>query len=467
MQTMPSTSQPMNPPPSGGANHPAAAERGLAQLVVTTLLVVLAFSAGWFGNGYVNRDNYIPPNDVNQHVLNEAWDTINNNYVFTQNIDKQKMAYAAISAMVQTLNDPGHTRFETPEEFKNEASSLNNQGTVGIGVEVSGGGQDPITIVAVFPDTPASKGGLRAGDQIVAVDGKDVRGMTLDQVTPLIRGPEGTTVAITVLRPTPPPPTSTAPSATPTPPTATPSPTPSPTPGQSITVTLTRQKYTPKTALSFIIPQVNIADIQLVDFSQDADSELQTAIKDALAQHVSGIILDLRGNGGGYLDQAVNVTSEFVPAGQNKNVLIVRSRTSRQTYPVKPGGLATNVPLAILIDHDTASAAEITAGAIAINRPDVHTVGQTTFGTGTVLLPFTLSDGSVLDLGTSEWLLPDGSSVYHKGLAPEQPVALPQGLVPLTALSAPGNQASYEYIQKYGDTQLLQAIKDLAPQAGG
>ncbi len=130
-------------------------------------------------------------------------------------------------------------------------------------------------------------------------------------------------------------------------------------------MTLTRQQYTPKTALSFIIPQLNIADIQLVDFSTDADSELQAQIKAAKAQQVTGIILDLRGNGGGYLDQAVDVTSEFVPAGANKNVLIVRSRTSSNTYAVKwrPGDNSSDV---ILVDHDTASAAEITAGAIAI-----------------------------------------------------------------------------------------------------
>ncbi len=115
----------------------------------------------------------------------------------------------------------------------------------------------------------------------------------------------------------------------------------------------------------------------------------------------------------------------------------------------------------ILVDNNTASAAEITAGAIAIDRPDVKTVGQTTYGTGTVLTTQSLADGSVLDLGTSEWLLPNGQSIYHKGLTPEQPVALPTGLTPLTVLSAPNNTASYPYIQAYGDTQLLQAIKAL------
>src|SRR5262245_56832154 len=98
------------------------------------------------------------------------------------------MAYAAINAMVGTLNDPGHTRFDTPEQYRAENSQDNNQSSVGIGVVLSGGGKEPLTITEVFPDSPAAKGGLRPGDQIVAVDGKDIRGMTIDQARPLIRG---------------------------------------------------------------------------------------------------------------------------------------------------------------------------------------------------------------------------------------------------------------------------------------
>ncbi len=336
MYTMPEMSQPSNQtPPSSGSPR---AERGLAQLVVTSLLVVLAFSAGWFGNAYVNRATTFRRKTWTSWYSIRRGTTLVDNYVFTQNIDQQKMAYAAIDAIVGTLNDPGHTRFETAEEYQNETSSLNNQGTVGIGVKVTGGGTDPITITAVFPDTPAAKGGLQAGDQIQAVNGTDVRGMTLDQVTPLIRGKAGTQVILTILRPTPPSATPGATTPTPTPtPSATPSATPTatPTPGQTLTVALTRQQYTPKTALSFIIPQLNIADIQPWT-SRGCRQRAADQIKAAEAQNVSGIILDLRGNGGGYLDQAVDVTSEFVSTGTNKSVLIVRSRTSSTTYPVTP-----------------------------------------------------------------------------------------------------------------------------------
>ncbi len=461
MQTMPNATEPMDlPPPRGGGTPP---DRGLAQLVVTSLLVVLAFSAGWFGNGYVNRNNTIP-NDAQhkyQYVMNETWNDINANFAVPISTDlQQKMAYDAIDAMIKDLNDPGHTRFETPEQYNNETNSLNAAGIVGIGAVLSGGGKDPITIVAVYPDTPAAQAGLQAGDQIVAVNGTDVRGMTLAGVSALIRGNEGTSVTLSIVRPSVGAASNSTPTATPTPKT---------TPAPTIQVTLVRKKYTPQIAVSFVIPQLNIADIQIIDFAASPNDDTQTthyqlkaAIQQAQQLGVKGIILDLRGNGGGYLGETFPVASQFIPAGQGKNVVIIRSRTGQDTStPVQPGGLATTTPLAVLVDNNTASAAEIVAGAIAVDRPDAHIVGQTTYGTGTVLEPYTLADGSQLVLGTHLWLLPNGTSIWRKGLAPDQPVALPAGLTPLTVLAAPGNKATYEYIQRYNDTQLLQAIKDL------
>src|SRR5215467_3841746 len=166
----PQLADPTPPVPPQNTNRPS--ERGIAQTVVTSLLVVLAFGAGWFGNAYVNQANYIPADDVNQHIINQAYTEITKNYVFTDAIDKQKMAYAAINAMVDTLNDTGHSRFETPEEYKNEAGQLNNDKIIGIGVYLGGGGDKPLTITAVMPNSPAANAGLKAGDQITAVDGK-------------------------------------------------------------------------------------------------------------------------------------------------------------------------------------------------------------------------------------------------------------------------------------------------------
>jgi carboxyl-terminal processing protease len=409
------------------------------QTAITSLLVIVAFASGWFGNAFVNRDNYVSPTS-DEHLILQAWNDVTNNFVVTSKIDTKKMAYAAIDAMVNSLGDTGHSRFQTKAQFDDEQNQLNNASSVGIGVYLSGGGATPLRIDAVIPDSPAAKSGqLKPGDFIIAVDHQDITGKTLDQVRPLITGKAKTQVTLTIKR------TSTTPATT-------------------FDVTLTRDSFTTPIVVPYIIPSLNIAFIQITQFAQGTDDQLKQALKDAKAAHVQGIVLDLRDNPGGYLDQAVDVASEFIPAGPNKNVLIVRSRTDRQTEAVKAGGLATDMPLTILVNNNTASAAEIVTGAIKVNRPDVHVVGEKTFGTGTVLQPFTLSDGSVILIGTAEFLLPDGSSIYNKGIAPDQPVTLPKDVVPVSALVASNLHYSLKQIEQSGDTQLLTGLEDISGQ---
>lgn len=419
-------------------NRRSAANGALAQMVVTSLLVLLAFGAGWFGNAYVNQGRYISSPD--ELLIHQAWVDINNNFVVTSRINQKQMAYAAISAMVTTLGDTGHTRFETPEEFAQENQQLQDQGMVGIGVQLSGGGDKPIRIDEVFPGSAADKGGLKPGDLIISVNGVSIKGDTIDQARPLITGKTGTQVTLGITRPTV-------------------------TPAKTFTVTLTRSTFTVPTVSTYSIPGTSLVDIQLTQFSANADSELRKALEQAKTQNASGIILDLRGNPGGYLDQAQAVASEFIASGNGRNVLIEKTRTSQSVVPVLPNGLATTTPLVILVDGDTASAAEITTGAIHVNRPEVHVVGQKTFGTGTVLQTYMLADGSALILGTQEFLLPNGASIYGKGYMPDTPVALPANATPLTPLVASETSVGQQQLIKSGDTQLLTAIGILAPNS--
>jgi carboxyl-terminal processing protease len=430
--------QEATPHPSASQSSASApASQGIAQVIMTSVLVVVAFAAGWFGNGFANRQN-IATGD--QRLVLQAWNAIDQNFVVTSAINQKAMAYAAIDAMVGTLGDTGHSRFETPEEFAQEQQDLQNQATVGIGVYISGGGSQPLRIDAIIPDSPADKSGkLRPGDEIVGVNGKSIQGMSETQSHALIEGKAGTAVTLTIIRPS----VSTT---------------------KTFDVTLTREPFVAKTAVSYIIPGTNIAHIQLTQFSQDADSQLRAKLKDVLAKHVTGIILDLRGNPGGYLNQAQAVASEFIPAGKGKNVLIEKTRSGEQPLTVLPGGVATNVPLVILVDNNTASAAEITAGAIRQLRPDVRLIGQTTFGTGTILSTFLLSDGSALVLGTDEWLLPNGESTYHQGIVPDQKVALPSNVIAVSPLVAEEESLTLQQLKASGDTQLLQAIQDLTGQ---
>lgn len=416
--------------------------QGVTQILVTAILVAVAFGAGWFGHGFVSSTANL---SSDQLLILQAWNTIDQNYVVTSAIDHKKMAYAAISAMVDSLGDTGHSRFETPEQYAQENNDLNGGSTVGIGIYLSGGGSQPIVIAATIPNSPASKANIKPGDEIVAVNGTSLKGKTLDDLHNLVTGKAGTPVTLTLVRP-------------------------SVSPTETFDVTIVRAPFTPPTVVSYIIPGTNLADIQITSFDENpnnpslnTNTQLEAALKAAQAAHVQGIILDLRDNPGGYLDQAVSVASQFIPAGTGKNVLIERTRTSQRTDPVQPGGLATTAPLAILVNDGTASAAEITAGAIHVNRPEVPLIGVKTFGTGTVLNTFQLADGSVIQLGTEEWLLPNGQSIYHNGLQPTQPVTLPANVIPVSPLVAQEENLSKQQILSSGDAQLIQAMKYLAP----
>lgn len=414
---------------------------GFGQVIVTAFLVALAFLVGWFGNAYTNQINSVPPNDKYAADIIQAYRAIVDQYVDTSAINRKQMAYDAITAMVNTLGDTGHSRFETPEEVNQENNSLQNAPTVGLGVELSGGGTQPLRIDEVFPDSAAA-GVLKPGDIITAVDGKDIKGMTIDQVRPLIVGAQGTQVTLTIQRRGV---------------------------AKPLMFTLTRKPFTVPLVSTYIIPGVNLADIQLTQFGEDpnnasdsTDAELRAAIQQAQGQHVNGIILDLRDNGGGYLDQAIKVSSEFVAPGAGRTVYIEVTRTSRTPQPIQSGGLATSMPLVILVNGDTASASEITTAAITYNRPSVHVVGTHTFGTDTILEPIPLSDGSVLLLGTMGWLTPAGHNVRTTGIVPDQIVQLPANAVEITPLVAQEEHLTAAQVLSGEDPQLTQAIKDLA-----
>jgi len=420
-----------------GASRRAGATQGVAQVVVTALLVALSFAAGWFGYGAVNRTAVAQ--DPNERLILQAWSYIDQQYVITGAIDHKKMAYAAIDAMVKTLNDTAHSRFETPEELASEQNHLHNHPTVGIGVLLRGGGDKPWRIEAVIPGSPASKSNVRAGDLLMAVNGVAAQSKSFSDLHDLITGSANTSVILTLIRP-------------------------SVSPTAAFDVAITRAAYTAPTVESFIVPGTQIADILLLDFSDKAHDELHKALKAALDQHVTGVILDLRNNGGGFLEQAVSVASEFIPAGKGKNVMITRDRNGQKPYTVESGGLAPNVPLAVLVNQGTASASEIVTGAIKVNRPEVHVVGEKTAGTGTILQTIYLADGSALVLGTSEWLLPNGQSIYHQGFQPDQPVTLSDDATLLTPIVVQEQSFTLQQIKASGDTQFLQALQDLTPQ---
>jgi carboxyl-terminal processing protease len=328
----------------------------------------------------------------------EALDTVRKNYVDQKDIDSKKETYGAIEGMLQTLGDDGHTRFLTPEERKQNDQSLS--GTyVGIGVQLEEKDGE-VVVAAPIDGSPAEDAGISSDDVLLAVDGKSVRGDEVSEVVEKVKGPEGTSVELTLRHD-----------------------------GQRRTYDLQRAEIDSPVASWTLIPGTDVGLVLLSSFSDDSAQELQNAFEEAKAAGARRFILDLRNNPGGRLDQAVKMAGYFL---EPESVVYIRKDASgeREEITVEGDPESTEAPLAVVVDGGTASSAEILAGALRDNdRAPV--VGETTFGTGTVLSEFVLRDGSSILLGVAEWLTPNGDFIRNTGITPGVRVSLSEGAQPL------------------------------------
>ena len=205
-----------------------------------------------------------------------------------------------------------------------------------------------------------------------------------------------------------------------------------------------------------------MAHLRISSFNKGMADDLRTVLEKIFNEDLDGMILDLRNNPGGLLDEAVDASSQFLKDG---NVLLVKdSRGNSKSIPVKSGGNAIQIPLAVLINGGTASAAEIMAGAIS-SAHRARLIGVNTFGTGTVLREFGLPDGSALLLAVEEWLTPSGQVIWHKGITPDIMVKLPADAEPL--LPDKESKMTVAEFQNCGDTQLLRGVKLLNSSPNG
>ncbi len=408
-------------------------------IVVLIGMVILAgasFTGGVVYDQLVLQANtqkvVVPPGSAKDfQLLIDAWNTIQQNYVDRSAVQNTPLTYGAISGLVNALGDTGHSRFESPQVLSEETASLSGSFEgIGAEVELKDGN---VVIVAPYEGSPAQKAGVKPGDIIVKVDGVDVTGMSLDSVVQRILGPAGTQVSITLEDPNT---------------------------KQQRTLTITRAKISIHNVTWNMVPGTTIADVHIAGFSSGVTSQLKQALQAIQAQGATGLILDLRDNPGGYLDEAIGVTSQFLKDG---SVLEEKNAQGKITQvPVQPGGISTSIPMVVLTNQGTASAAEITAGALQdYNRATL--IGETTFGTGTVLNTFTLPDGSALLLATQEWLTPKGRVIWHQGIAPNQTVTLPANAQPVFPEQM--SQLTADQLNASQDTQLLQAVKALSSTA--
>ncbi|WP_455381227.1 S41 family peptidase [Salinispira pacifica] len=402
-------------------------------LSAASAAVVLAFAGGvLFGRAY-DPSAGLPSNQVtdpappNFSLIRDAWHDIDRAYVDRSAVKSTPLTYGAISGMVSALGDTGHSTFLTPDMVKQEKTLTSGQYVgVGLNIQMKNG---QVTIVAPFQGSPADRAGLTSGEIIRRVNGKDISQYSLGQVVQRIVGDIGTKVTLTIFNPDT---------------------------GDLRDVTLTRSRIVLHNVTHTMIADTGFADLRIAEFSQGVTKDLKSAIAAVKSAGARGIVLDLRNNPGGVLDEAIGVASQFLSSG---NVLLTRNASGKTTpVPVKQGGEATAIPLVVLINGGTASASEIVAGALQ-DAGRAKLIGETTFGTGTVLSQFPLPDGSALLLATEEWLTPAGRTIWHKGIAPDEKVSLSR-----QASALPPDELgkmSMKQIDASGDAQLLSGIRQL------
>ncbi|WP_205168401.1 S41 family peptidase [Bacillus pakistanensis] len=321
--------------------------------------------------------------------LYEAYDSLNKEYY--KELDKEKLVNGAINGMLDSLEDP-YSDYMNKEEAKKFNQSISSS-FEGIGAEIQ---ERDGTIVVVSPikGSPAEAAGLKPNDKIIEVDGKNIQGMSVTDAVLLIRGEKGTEVTLTIQRP-----------------------------GSEDTtqVKITRDEI----PLETVYPEMQengIAKIQITSFSDDTYDELVKAIEQMKKEGMKGLVLDLRQNPGGLLDQAIKISNLFVPAGEP--ILQIDDNKGSVEKVMAEEGKKVEVPVAVLIDNGSASASEILAAAVS-ETTEIPLVGTKSFGKGTVQTAENFSDGSNMKLTSAKWLTPNGNWIHEKGIKPDVKVELP------------------------------------------
>ncbi len=325
--------------------------------------------------------------------LVQVYERVRDEYV--ESVDDSEMVEAAINGMLSSL-DP-HSSYMGPESVENMQMQTSGQfGGLGIEVTMEDG---LVKVIAPIDDTPAAKAGLQGGDFITHIDGEQVYGMTLPEALKLMRGDVGEPITVTILR-----------EETPAP----------------FDVTIIRDTIQVR-SVRHRIENDNVGYIRIASFNKNAGSGVRkamSAIKEEVGDDLAGVVLDLRGNPGGLLDQAVAVSDAFLDKGE---VVSTRGRRAADIdrYNARNGDIADGLPVVVLINAYSASASEIVAGALQAHRRGT-VIGTQSFGKGTVQTIIPLSAQSAIRLTTARYYTPSGLSIQEYGITPDIIVEQPR-----------------------------------------
>lgn len=354
-------------------------------------------------SGYMQLSQLAKKGSYNQDDKYKAIDTfmgvlelVENNYV--EDVDSQEAIYGAIKGMLEQL-DP-HSSFMTPEEFTSfQQSTSGSFGGLGITITMK---NDLLTIMNAIEDTPAWKAGIKGGDVIALIDGEPTTNMTLDEAVKKMRGKVGTKIKLTISRKGA---------------------------DKPIDLTLTRAIIKIESVKSDMIDK-ELGYIRLTQFQENSYKEMVNAVRQLTNQGAKGIVLDLRNNGGGLLNEAISIASIFLPI--NKTVVFTRERDKQEKHYKTESVNFTNrtIPMVVLVNEWSASASEIIAGAMQDYKRAV-VVGKSTFGKGSVQSIIQLNDGSAVRLTTSRYYTPNGRSIQGVGIKPD--VEVEPGVIEYTS----------------------------------
>lgn len=361
------------------------------------IILISVFILGWFfgsQDAKISRVGFTPKlierdsseSSADFSVFWRAWDLIVEKY--DGEVDFKKMIYGAIKGMSEALGDP-YTVFMTPEEsqaLENELSGV----IYGIGAEI-GIKNDKLTVISPLSESPAEEAGLMPGDIIIKIDDEETTKMSVDEAVSKIRGKEGTNVVLTIAR------------------------------GKTEkTYKIKRSKITIKSVNHEIIEE-NIGYIEITRFDEKTTTNLRKALDEFASKNIEKIILDLRGNPGGYLDQSISVSSEFL----EKGVIVTEKKdvdTNGKRYEYKASGRGKmtdkKYKIVVLVNEGSASAAEIVAGALKDHKR-ATIVGETTFGKGSVQEIENLSGGAKMRITVAHWYTPNGQNIAKSGIKPD------------------------------------------------
>jgi len=327
---------------------------------------------------------------VDLDIFWDAWALLSEDYVDPNSLVTQEMVYGAVKGMVDSLEDP-YTSFMTPKENREFMEALEGH-LEGIGAELTLR-NGLVTVVSPLKNSPAQAAGLLPEDIIYQVDEESTQDMTLEEAVMHIRGKEGTSVTLGVIRPSNPEP---------------------------LEIPIIRRAIDVN-SVDWEIKD-DIAIVAINQFGDSTQTEFSRAISELLKERPKGIVLDLRYNGGGYLDAAVDITSEFLEKGK---VVTIKKRDSEQDEVLYVSGKSRlpNVPLVVLINGGSASASEIVAGAIQdYERGTI--VGKKSFGKGTVQEVVNLENGASLRVTIAKWFTPNDQNINETGVVPDVEVEL-------------------------------------------